>query len=52
MLSNSNSRNEDGTSYFEELYEGYSYTEIFAPRTINAFADRRKDQLEVLIRNY
>ena len=52
MLSNSASKNEDGTSFFEELYRGYSYDEIFAPRTINAFADRRKDQLEVIIRNY
>ena len=52
MLSNSNSKNEDGSSYFEELYQGYSYREIFAPRIINAFADRRKDQLEVLITNY
>lgn len=52
MLSNSASNNEDGSSFFEELYQGYSYNEIFAPRTINAFADRRKDQLEVIIRNY
>lgn len=52
MLSNSASKNEDGTSFFEELYKGYSYNEIFAPRTINAFAGRRKDQLEVIIRNY
>ena len=52
MLSNSNSKNENGSSFFEELYQGYSYSEIFAPRNINAFADRRKDQLEVLIRNY
>ncbi len=52
MLSNSASTKEDGTSFFEELYQGYSYLEIYAPRTINAFADRRNNQLEVLIRNY
>lgn len=52
MLSNSSSKNQDGSSYFEELYIGYTFSEIYAPRVINAFADRRKDQLEVLIRNY
>lgn len=52
MLSNSDSCNEDGTNYFEELYEGYNFSKVLAPRVINAFADNRKSQLEVLIRNY
>lgn len=52
MLSNSDSYNEDGTNYFEELYNGYTFTKILAPRVINAFADRRTSQLEIIIRNY
>lgn len=52
MLSNSDSNNEDGTNYFEELYNGYDFSKILAPRVINAFADKRDSQLEALIRNY
>ena len=52
MLSNSDSKNEDGTSYFEELYDGYNFQRIYAPRFINAFPDKRVKLTEVLIRNY
>jgi len=52
MLSNSDSTNEDGTSYFETLYEGYSFGKVLAPRFINAYAERREKQKEVLIKNY
>jgi len=52
MLSNSDSTNEDGTSYFEALYEGYSFGKVLAPRFINAYAERREKQKEVLIKNY
>lgn len=52
MLSNSDSRNPDGSSYFEELYDGYGFTRILAPRFINAFPEKRIKLTEVLIRNY
>ena len=40
MLSNSDSKNEDGESYFEELYEGYHFERVYAPRFINAFPEK------------
>ena len=52
MLSNSDSTNEDGTSYFETLYEGYTFGKVLAPRFINAYAEKREKQTEVLITNY
>lgn len=52
MLSNSDSTNIDGTSYFERLYEGYNFNKILAPRFINAYADKRKKQQEMIIKNY
>jgi len=52
MLSNSDSTNKDGTSYFETLYEGYTFDKVFASRYINAYADKREKQSEVLIMNY
>lgn len=52
MLSNSDSKNEDGTSYFEELYDGYTFNRILAPRFINAFPEKRVKLAEVVIRNY
>lgn len=52
MLSNSDSRNEDGTSYFEELYEGYHFQIIYAPRAINAFVAQRENAHDTLITNY
>lgn len=52
MLSNSYSTNEDGTSYFERLYEGYPADVIFASRYINAYVTKREKQAEMLIKNY
>lgn len=52
MVSNSDSKISDGTSYFERLYEGYQINRILAPRFINAIAEKREKQTEVLIKNY
>ena len=52
MLSNSYSTNLDGNPYFYTLYEGYTFNEILAPRYINAYAEKRKKQKEVIIKNY
>lgn len=52
MVSNSDSLNLDGTSYFEQLYEGYDFQRILAPRFINADPAKRMKRTEVLIRNY
>lgn len=52
MLSNSDSTNEDGTPYFETLYEGYTFGKVLASRFINAYAEKREKQTEVLITNY
>ncbi len=52
MVSNSDSKNRDGSSYFEALYEGYTFCKILAPRFINAYADKREKQTEVIIKNY
>lgn len=52
MLSNSDSMDNDGTSYFKALYKDYSFDTILAPRFINAHAERREKQAEVLIKNY
>lgn len=52
MQSNSDSRNEDGISYFEALYEGYNINRVLASRFINADPEKRIKQTEVVIRNY
>lgn len=52
MLSNSYSTNGDGSSYFEALYKDYSFDTILAPRYINAYAEKREKQKEILIKNY
>lgn len=52
MQSNSDSKNEDGTSYFEDLYDNYVFQIIYAPRAINAFGEGRGKITESLIRNY
>ena len=52
MLSNSDSFYLDGTSYFESLYKGYYLNKVLAPRFINAHADKREKQTEVIIKNY
>lgn len=52
MLSNSDSTNEDGASYFETLYNGYTFNRLLAQRSISADGQKRKKQSEVLITNY
>ena len=52
MLSNSDSKTENGDSYFEELYQGYQFERIMAPRFINANGEKREKLTEVVIRNY
>lgn len=52
MQSNSDSKTEDGNSYFEVLYEGYDIQRILASRFINADPEKRKKLTEVVIRNY
>ncbi len=52
MLSNSDSTNPDGTSYFEKLYEQYNFDRVLATRFINAHAKKRQRQSEVIIKNY
>lgn len=52
MLSNSDSNNDDGSSFFQSLYDGYTFEIVLAPRFINAYAERREKQTEVLIKNY
>lgn len=52
MLSNSDSKTENGDSYFEELYQGYRFERILAPRFINANGEKREKLTEVVIRNF
>ena len=52
MISNSDSKNSDGSSFFEDLYSGYHIHRILAPRFINAFQDKRDKLAEVVINNY
>lgn len=52
MLSNSDSKDENGESYFEKLYNGYHLERILAPRFINANSQKREKLTEVVIRNY
>ena len=52
MQSNSDSKMEDGNSYFEALYDGYDIQKILASRFINADPEKRKKLTEVVIRNY
>lgn len=52
MQSNSDSKTEDGNSYFEALYDGYNIQRILASRFINADPEKRKKLTEIVIRNY
>jgi DNA adenine methylase len=52
MQSNSDSKTENGDSYFEELYVGYDIQRILVSRFINADPEKRKKLTEVVIRNY
>ena len=38
--------------FFKELYQGYSFQAVLAPRYINAFAANRNPIYELLIKNY
>lgn len=52
MQSNSDSKTENGESYFETLYTGYDIQRVLASRFINANPDKRVKLTEVVIRNY
>lgn len=52
MLSNSDSKNADGSSFFETLYDGYTISRIDVLRYINSKVQGRSKIQEVLIRNY
>ena len=52
MQSNSDSKNDNGDSFFEGLYEGYHFQRIFAPRYINANPQKRNKLKEIVIMNY
>lgn len=52
MQSNSNSIDDNGESYFVKLYNGYNINQILAHRFINAHAERRDKETELLIMNY
>ena len=52
MQSNSDSKTENGESYFDALYEGYDIQRISATRFINAYPEKRMKLKEVIIRNY
>lgn len=52
MLSNSNSMDSDGESFFMKLYDTYQIKQIKAHRFINAYAGKRVKETELLIMNY
>ena len=52
MQSNSDSRTENGDSYFDVLYEGYNIQRILASRIINSDPEKRMKLTEIVIRNY
>ena len=52
MLSNSNSMDSDGESFFMKLYDTYQIKQIKAHRFINAYAGKREKETELLIMNY
>lgn len=52
MQSNSDSKTENGDSYFEALYAGYDIQRVLAARFINADSEKRMKLTEVVIRNY
>lgn len=52
MLCNSFSFDNNGDSFFEKLYKEYWVKKIAAPRYINAYAEKREKETELLFRNY
>ena len=52
MQSNSDSKTDNGESYFDSLYEGYNIQRILASRFINSDPEKRVKLTEVVIKNY
>lgn len=52
MQSNSDSKTENGDSYFDTLYDGYDIQRVLASRFINADPEKRVKLTEIVIRNY
>lgn len=52
MQSNSDSRNLDGTLFFEDLYNDFNVGYVVANRSINNYNSHTKKQREVLIKNF
>lgn len=52
MQSNSDSRDENGNSFFEDLYNDFHVGYVVANRCINNYNARVKKQREVLIKNF
>ena len=52
MQSNSDSKDDSGESFFENLYEDYHFQRILAPRFINANPNKRNKLEEIVIMNY
>lgn len=52
MQSNSDSKDDAGESFFENLYEDYHFKRILAPRFINANPNKRNKLEEIVIMNY
>ena len=53
MLSNSDCLGKDGTDrFFDDLYEDYDISRVWACRSVNADASKRGKLTEILVRNY
>lgn len=52
MQNNSDSKNGEGESFFEQLYDGYHIERVYVPRFINASPKKREKLAEIVIRNY
>ncbi len=52
MISNSDSCDDDGNSYFEDLYNGYSIDRVQVIRNINPYSSRERHSKEIIITNY
>lgn len=52
MISNSDSCDDDGNSYFEDLYNGYSIDRVQVIRNINPYSTKERHSKEIIITNY
>lgn len=53
MLSNSDCLGKSGTDrFFDDLYEDYDISRVWASRSVNAKGDKRGKLTEILVRNY